>query len=156
MSDRPDLQFVDSNILVYAYDTEQGEKHEKAKALLLSLWKLGLGCVSIQVLQEFYVNLTRKSEFPLAPEKATNMIRDFSDWIIYRPGVNDIVSAVELHLRYRISFWDAMILQSARECNCTILWSEDLSSGQNYGGGVKVLNPFKQLPMQSSQMPKAS
>jgi predicted nucleic acid-binding protein len=142
MNDEPARQFVDSNILVYAYDLAQGEKHTQAKALLLSLWESGLGCASIQVLQEFYVNVTRKSKFPLSTEQAAQVIQDFSDWSIHRPGIKDVVSAIGLHQRYEISFWDAMILQSARHSGCGILWSEDLSDSQDYGG-VKVLNPFK-------------
>ena len=142
MTDEPLRQFVDSNILVYAYDLAQGEKHMQAKALLLSLWESGLGCASIQVLQEFYVNATRKSKFPLSPEQATQVIEDFSDWTVHRPGIKDVVSAIELHHRYQISFWDAMILQSARQSGCSILWSEDLSDSQEYGE-VRVINPFK-------------
>jgi len=142
MNDEPVRQFVDSNILVYAYDNAQGEKHTQAKALLLSLWESGLGCASIQVLQEFYVNVTRKSEFPLSPEDAVQVIHDFSDWTVHRPGIKDIISAIEMHQRHQISFWDAMILQSARQSGCGILWSEDLSDGENYAG-VKVANPFK-------------
>jgi predicted nucleic acid-binding protein len=142
MTAEPELQFVDTNILVYAYDLSQGEKHEQAKALLLSLWDTGLGCLSIQVLQEFFVNVTRKSNFPLSPEHATQVIRDFSDWKVHRPGVMDVVAAVELHQRCQISFWDAMILQSARQSGCSLLWSEDLSEGQDYAW-VKVFNPFK-------------
>ena len=142
MNDEPIRQFVDSNILVYAYDLDQGEKHTQAKDLLLSLWESGLGCASIQVLQEFYVNVTRKSEVPLSPEQATQVIQDFSDWSVHRPGIKDVVSAIELHRRHHISFWDAMILQSARQSGCGILWSEDLSDSQDYDG-VKVVNPFK-------------
>jgi predicted nucleic acid-binding protein len=142
MNVEPARQFVDSNILVYAYDTAQGKKHSQAKALLISLWESGLGCASIQVLQEFYINVTRKSKFPLAPEDAIQVIQDFSDWTIHRPGIKDILSAIDLHQRYQISFWDAMILQSARRSGCGILWSEDLSDSQDYGG-VKVINPFK-------------
>lgn len=142
MNDKPAFQFVDSNILVYAYDLAQGEKREKAKARLLSLWESGLGCVSIQVLQEFFVNVTRKSDFPLSPEQAAQVIHDFSDWKVHRPGIKDVIAAIDLHQRYRISFWDAMILQSARQSGCSILWSEDLSKGEDYAG-VKVVNPFK-------------
>jgi len=94
------------------------------------------------VLQEFYVNVTRKSEFPLSAEQATQVIQDFSDWSVHRPGSKDVVSAIELHQRYQISFWDAMVVQSARQSGCGILWSEDLSDGENYEG-VKVINPFK-------------
>ncbi|MFH1906155.1 MAG: PIN domain-containing protein [Chloroflexota bacterium] len=142
MNDKPAFQFVDSNILVYAYDLAQGEKREKAKARLLSLWESGFGCVSIQVLQEFFVNVTRKSEFPLSSEQAAQVIHDFSDWKVHRPGIKDVIAAIDLHQRYRISFWDAMILQSARQSGCSILWSEDLSEGEDYAG-VKVVNPFK-------------
>lgn len=142
MNDKPAFQFVDSNILVYAYDLAQGEKREKAKARLLSLWESGFGCVSIQVLQEFFVNVTRKSEFPLSSEQAAQVIHDFSDWKVHRPGIKDVLAAIDLHERYRISFWDAMILQSARQSGCSILWSEDLSEGEDYAG-VKVVNPFK-------------
>ena len=142
MNDEPARQFVDSNILVYAYDITQGEKHTQAKELLLSLWESGLGCASIQVLQEFYVNVTQRSKFPLSPEEATQVINDFSDWTVHRPGIKDVISAIELHRRHQISFWDAMILQSAHQSGCSILWSEDLSESQKYGG-VKVVNPFK-------------
>lgn len=141
MKDKTSLQFVDSNILVYAYDLAQGEKHDRAKELLLSLWESELGCVSIQVLQEFYVNVTRKSAIPLPADQAAQLIRDFSDWVVHRPGVKDVLSAIELHLRHGISFWDAMIVQSARQSGCELLWSEDLSPDQDYDG-VKVINPF--------------
>lgn len=141
MSAESALQFVDSNILVYAYDLAQGEKRERAKALLLSLWESRLGCVSVQVLQEFFVNVTRKSDIPLPAEQAAQVIRDFSDWAVHRPGIKDVLSAIELHLRYRISFWDAMIVQSARQSGCALIWSEDLSADQDYDG-VKVVNPF--------------
>jgi predicted nucleic acid-binding protein len=142
MNDEPARQFVDSNILVYAYDISQGEKHTQAKTLLLALWESGLGCVSIQVLQEFFVNVTRKSQFPLSPDQAAQVIQDFSDWSVHRPGVKDIVAAIELHQRYQVSFWDAMILQSARQSGCGVVWSEDLSDGETYAG-VKINNPFK-------------
>jgi len=142
MNDEPVRQFVDTNILVYAYDNAQGEKHTQARALLLSLWESGLGCASIQVLQEFYVNVTCKSEFPLSPADAAQVINDFSDWTVQRPGIKDLISAIELHQRFQISFWDAMILQSARRSGCGIVWSEDLSESEDYAG-VKVINPFK-------------
>lgn len=141
MSAEPELQFVDTNVLVYAYDLSQGEKHEKAKALLLSLWESGLGCLSIQVLQEFFVSVTRKAGSPLSEDQAAAILQDFSDWKVHRPGVKDVLAAIALHQTQRVSFWDAMILQSARESGCSLLWSEDLSAGQDYGG-VKVVDPF--------------
>ena len=141
MNDEMKFQFVDSNILVYAYDNTQGDKNRKAISLLENLWKTGAGCLSVQVLQEFYYNITRKSAKPLSPIDAAQVIEDFSDWIIYRPGLRDILAAIELLQRHNISFWDAMILRSAQQCNCSRLWTEDLSDGQKYED-VTVINPF--------------
>lgn len=141
MNDKLDFQFVDSNILVYAYDNTQGDKHQKAITLLENLWSAGVGCLSVQVLQEFYYNITRKSAKPLSPSEAAQVIEDFSDWIIHRPGIRDVLAAIELLQRHNISFWDAMILRSAMQCNCARLWTEDLSNGQRYED-VTVTNPF--------------
>ena len=135
-------QFVDTNILIYAYDLAAGEKHQMSQALLTELWSTEKACLSIQVLQEFYVNATKRSVQPLSPEKAFQVIRDLSTLPVHRPGVTDVISAIELHERYQVSFWDAMILRSAQQLGCEILLSEDLSDGQDYGG-VKVVNPFK-------------
>ena len=141
MNDEKKFQFIDSNILVYAYDNTQGDKNKKAIHLLENLWGSGAGCLSIQVLQEFYYNITRKSAKPLSPIEAAQVIEDFSDWIIHRPGIRDVLAAIELQQRHNISFWDAMILRSALQCTCTILWTEDLSDGQKYED-VTVNNPF--------------
>lgn len=142
MSDKPGLQFVDSNILVYAYDKTQNKKNKTAAKLLENLWETGNGCLSVQVLQEFYYNITRKSALPLPPDEAAQVIADFSDWIIHRPGIRDVLAAITIQQRYQISFWDAMIIHSAQETNCETLWTEDLSDGQDYGG-ARVDNPFK-------------
>ena len=141
MNDETKFQFIDSNILVYAYDNTQGEKNQKAIRLLENLWITGAGCLSVQVLQEFYYNITRKSANPLSPPEAAQVIEDFSDWIIHRPGIRDVLAAIELLQRHKISFWDAMILRSAQQCNCSRLWTEDLSNGQKYED-VTVTNPF--------------
>ncbi|MBN1454446.1 MAG: PIN domain-containing protein [Anaerolineales bacterium] len=141
MNDNSNFQFVDSNILVYAYDNTQGDKHQIAITLLENLWAAGVGCLSVQVLQEFYYNITHKSAKPLAPAMAAQVIEDFSDWIIHRPGIRDVLAAIELLQRHNISFWDAMILRSAQQCNCSRLLTEDLSNGQRYEN-VTVINPF--------------
>ena len=141
MSDNPVFQFIDTNVLIYAYDLSQGVKHDKALALIESLWQSGNGCLSTQVLQEFYVNVTRKAAKPLSPDQAAQIIRDFSNWHIHRPAAEDILAAIDLHQHYQISFWDAMVLRSARQSNCETVWSEDLSDGQAYDG-IRVSNPF--------------
>ena len=141
MSEPENLQFVDTNVLIYAHDRSAGEKHLRARELVTGLWESGEGCLSIQVLQEFYVNVTRKVAKPLTPEAAAQIIADLSVWQVYRPGVEDVLDAIRLQSRYRISFWDAMIIASALQSGCQTIWSEDLNPGQTYDQ-VKVLSPF--------------
>jgi predicted nucleic acid-binding protein len=101
----------------------------------------GEGCLSIQVLQEFYVSVTQKVARPLAPDEAASIIADLSVWQVHRPGIEDIKDAVRLQERYQISFWDAMIVASAIQLGCERLWSEDLTAGQIYDS-VRVTSPF--------------
>lgn len=135
------LSFLDTNILIYAFDTSTGEKYQRASKLLEELWVEENGCISIQVLQEFYVNVTRKALQALEPVQAATIIRDLSNWKVHRPVTEDVLAAISIQQKYQISFWDAMIVRSAKESNCKILYSEDLSNRQNYGG-VRVSNPF--------------
>lgn len=141
MSEPSSLQFVDTNILIYAHDRSAGDKQIRARELVRELWQSGEGCLSIQVLQEFYVNVTQKVSKPLAREVAAQIIADLSLWPTHRPGTEDILDAISLQNRYPISFWDAMIIASAIQMGCETLWSEDLNPGQIYDQ-VRVLNPF--------------
>jgi predicted nucleic acid-binding protein len=141
MSEPSGLQFVDTNILIYAHDSSAGEKHTRAQNLIRGLWQSGNGCLSVQVLQEFYVNVTRKVARPLAPGEAADRIANLSVWHVHRPGPEDVLDAIRLQGRYQISFWDAMIVVSAIQLDCERLWSEDLSAGQVYGT-VTVMSPF--------------
>ena len=134
-------QFVDTNILVYAHDASAGEKHIKAKKLITDLWNSREGCLSIQVLQELYVTLTKKVAYPLKPEIAADIINHLGQWVIHTPDVDNILKAIDIQQQFNLSFWDAMIVCSAKSTNCDILWSEDLNTGQIYEG-VKVINPF--------------
>jgi len=99
MSDVDILQFVDTNVLIYAHDSSAGVKHERARTLLRELWKNHTGCVSAQVLQEFYVNVTQKVAKPVAPEVAAQIISDLSAWQVHQPGVDDILDAIQLQGR---------------------------------------------------------
>ena len=137
--------FVDTNIFVYAHDESASRKREAARALISGLWGSRLGCVSVQVLQELFVNLTRKVPNPLSARDAATLIEDLSAWTVHSPGVRDVLSAIELHERMSVSFWDAMILTSARSLGCRVLYSEDLSAGQSYDD-VLVVNPFDASP----------
>lgn len=140
MNDKP-RHFVDTNVLIYAHDRSAGLKHERARILLQELWRERTGCLSIQVLQEFYVNVTRKVAAPLSPEAAAQVITDLAVWEVHRPDVNDVLEAIRLQTSLQLSFWDAMILTSARQLGCRTLWSEDLSAGQAYDT-VTVRDPF--------------
>ncbi|ABS61566.1 MULTISPECIES: PIN domain-containing protein [Fervidobacterium] len=136
-------EFVDTNILVYAYDESAGQKHITAKRILENLWKKGNGALSTQVFQEFFVVVTKKVKNPLDYNTAAQIISDLSFWKVYTIEVSDILEAIKISQRYKISFWDSLIICSAKNLGCSILWSEDLNSGQ-YFGKLKVLNPFLQ------------
>jgi len=140
MSAEQPLAFVDTNILIYAYDRSAGDRHERAKVLVAELWKSRRGCLSVQVLQEFYVVGTRKL-IQIAPSDLRLILNDLALWRVHAPGAADVLAAADLHQRYQVSFWDAMVLQSAARLDCMVVWSEDLNPGQSYQG-VRVINPF--------------
>jgi predicted nucleic acid-binding protein len=134
-------QFVDTNVFVYAYDKGDGIKQKLARKLITGLWKSRKGCISIQVLQELYVTMIKKASTPLPFGTASQIIADLSEWIHHVPGAGDVLEAINIQQRYGISFWDAMIVNSAYITSCSVLWTEDLNSGQVYGN-VTVYNPF--------------
>jgi predicted nucleic acid-binding protein len=134
--------FVDTNILVYAYDRGAGDKHAQARRTVGQLWEEGSGVLSTQVLQEFYVNVRRKAQRPLSIRSARSLVADYLAW---DPVVNDgtsILEAMDAEHRYKISFWDALIIIAAQRSEAGVILSEDFSHGQKYGS-VRVLNPFE-------------
>ena len=143
MSGNSAWQFIDTNILVYAHDTSAGTKHALARNLVEELWASRNGCLSIQVLQEFYVTVTRKVTRPLPIAEAARIVADLSVWKVHAPQTEDVLGAIEIQQRYGIAFWDAMVVRSALRLGCQTLWSEDLNSSQSYEG-VTVISPFAQ------------
>ena len=137
-----DKYFVDTNILMYAHDAAAGTKHERAKALVEKLWRERSGVVSTQVLQELCVNLRRKAAKPVDVKTAREIIADYLVWDVVTNTGPSILEALDLQERYRISFWDALVIQAAEGSGATVLYSEDLSDGQSYGG-VQVVNPLR-------------
>lgn len=133
--------FVDTNILIYAYDRSAGVKRERAREIVAQLWDSGNGVISTQVLQELCINLRRKASPPLSVEETRTLIRDYLDWEIVVNSAESVLGALELEAKYKISFWDALVLQAAEEAGAAIVYSEDLSSGQNYGP-IRVVNPL--------------
>jgi hypothetical protein len=86
MNKSSSLQFVDTNILIYAHDISAGQKHFRAPDLVRELWQSGEGCLSIQVLQDFYVNVTQKVTRPMPPDTAARIVADLAVWQTHRPG----------------------------------------------------------------------
>lgn len=132
-------EFIDTNILIYAEDSGMGAKHQIAVDLVARLARQDTGALSTQVLAEYYSAATKKLQ--MTSEEAEETIRDLSCWQIHRPSHADILNAIALQRRYRLSWWDAMILNSAIESGAGILWSEDLRNGQEVGPLV-IRNPF--------------
>ena len=142
ISTTAEAEFCDTNVLVYAYDPSDAIKQARAVALTERLWSSRTGALSIQVLQEFYVTVTRRIAGPLPHDVARSAVEYFSAWRVYAPTPGDVVSAIDASARWQISFWDAMLVVAADKVGASTLWSEDLNDGQTYGG-VTVRNPFR-------------
>ena len=136
-----DRIFIDTNILIYAYDVTAGEKHAIASDILADLWNARLGVVSTQVLQEFFVNVVQKIQRPIDKRLAKDIVRDLLKWHVVVNNGASIFDAIDIHDRYGYSFWDAMIIEAAIKGGAAILMSEDLQDGQVISG-VAIQNPF--------------
>jgi predicted nucleic acid-binding protein len=136
-----DRCFVDTNILVYAHERSAGVKQERARILIEQLWNSGNGVLSTQVLQELCINLRRKAGNPLPMDGVRQLIREYSTWEVVTNTAESVLGALEIETRYKTSFWDALILHAAEDAGVSILYSEDLATGQRYGA-IRVVNPF--------------
>jgi predicted nucleic acid-binding protein len=137
-----DKYFVDTNILMYAHDAAAGAKRERARALVEDLWRERSGVVSTQVLQALCVNLRRKAGRPLDRKATREIVADYMSWHVVVNGGESILESLDLEEKYQISFWDALVVQAAHASGAAVLYSEDLSDGQMYGG-VRVVNPLR-------------
>ena len=136
-----DKIFLDTNIIVYAHDNSSGDKHTVAKEIMDYLWESKKGVISVQVLQEFFVCVTKKIVKPLLLKNARMILEYLSSWDVV---VNDkyiTLKAIDLQEKYRFSFWDSLVIQAAIQSQARILLSEDLPDGQNVKD-LKILNPF--------------
>lgn len=133
---------MDTNILMYAHDPSAGVKRERARKVIEHLWQTGQGVISTQVLQEFCVNLRRKVSPPLPTDEIRHLLQDYTNWEVVVNTPESVIQALEIEVRHRISFWDALVLQAAETARASILYSEDLANGQRYGS-VRVVNPLK-------------
>lgn len=136
-----DKTFVDTNIIIYAYDMTAGKKHQTARRILKELWESGLGVLSTQILQEFYVNVVQKIPKPIDADRAEYIIKDFLAWEVV---VNDglaVLDAITSCKKYGYSFWDSLIIDAAIKSGAKIILTEDLCEGQVLEG-LKIQNPF--------------
>ena len=132
--------FIDTNVLIYAHDVDAGSKHETAKSVLGELWSDRAGVLSVQVLQEFYINVTRKIPTPLSNASARLVVSTYSIWCT-ETSAAEISTAFRIEDESQIGFWDALIVASAVNSGATRILSEDLNNGQRIGG-VLIENPF--------------
>lgn len=130
---------LDTNVLVYSVDEASPEKRESAQALMARLAASALGALSTQVLQEFYVAATRK--LAVEPARARGIVRRMRVFEIVQVTPQLIEDGIDCSILNRLSFWDGLIVESARLAGCSMLYSEDLNSGQVIGG-VRIINPF--------------
>ncbi len=134
-------EFLDTNVHIYSIDTTDSQKQKIAEQLVDRLFKNNSGVISIQVLCEFFWVSTRKIKNPLSAAKAQSVIKNLSFWNVHEPNYENVENAIKRVSRYKLSFWDAMIIESAVAMGCHTLWSEDLHDGALYNG-VRIRNPF--------------
>jgi predicted nucleic acid-binding protein len=132
--------FIDTNVLIYAHDTDAGAKHQIATTVLRELWTERSGVLSVQVLQEFYVNVTRKISVPLPRDLARLVVSSYAIWCT-ETTPTEIASAFRIEDESQIGFWDALIVSSASKSGATRILSEDLQAGQRIAG-IVIENPF--------------
>jgi predicted nucleic acid-binding protein len=132
--------FVDTNVLIYAHDADARVKRPVAEAVLRELWSERTGVLSVQVLQEFYVNVTRKIATPLSKELARAVVSSYAAWCAETTPA-ELSAAFRIEDESRIGFWDALIVSSAVKSGATRLLSEDLGAGQRIAG-ILIENPF--------------
>lgn len=133
--------FVDTNILVYAHDPEASAKRVVAAQILEKLWANRRGVLSLQVLQEFYVVMSKKMDKKNPPRTATEILRDYSVWEIATIQIEDLFEAITLQRTYQLSFWDSLIVRAAQVADCNLLLSEDFQEGMRIGR-LEIINPF--------------
>jgi len=136
-----DKVFVDTNILVYAHDLDAGNKHDQAAEIVSQLWESRNGVLSTQVLQEFYVTLTRKVSSTLSKLEARKLVQKYSHWHLVLNDTSIIIQASEIEESNNISFWDALIVSAAYSQNVPTILTEDLNHGQIIEG-IFIKNPF--------------
>jgi predicted nucleic acid-binding protein len=135
----PARSFFDTNVLVYADDAAVSDKQRRAIDLIAEHRRATTGVLSLQVLQEYFVTVTRKLHVDAAV--ARRKVELLAEFHVAVPDIADILAAIDLHRLHGFSFWDALILRSAKQAGCSVLFSEDMQ-GTREIDGVRIVNPF--------------
>ena len=144
-----DPTFVDTNVLLYHWDASDQLKQRRAIEWLRRLGDEHAGRVSFQVLSEFFVNATQKLRTPVSRMAAQVYVRTFFAWKPVTIDEDVLDSAWRAQDRYKLSWWDAVIVAAAQRAGCRALLSEDFQAGQQFGD-LTVVNPFATAPPPSA------
>jgi len=132
--------FFDTNVLVYADDKAAPAKQRRALELVAEHRRAGTGVVSLQVLQEYYVTVTRKLH--VEARIARRKVELLAEFDVATPDVADILAAIDLTRLHSFSFWDALVLRSAQQSGCAVLFTEDMQHAREMDG-LRIVNPFR-------------
>lgn len=133
--------FVDTNVFIYARDSREAPKQRVAATWIQHLWQEQAGRTSVQVLAEYYVNVTRRLPLRLSPDEAWDEVQALLAWNPQAVDRRVLEAAHEIERRYRLQWWDSQVVAAAQVQGCTLLLTEDLQDGATYGG-VNVRSPF--------------
>jgi len=136
----PARSFFDTNVLVYADDKAAPAKQRRALDHIVEHRRARTGVVSLQVLQEYFVTITRKLH--VESSIARRKVELLAEFHVAAPDVSDILAAIDLHRLHNLSFWDALVIRSAKQSGCTVLFSEDMQHTRDLDG-LQIVNPFK-------------
>jgi predicted nucleic acid-binding protein len=138
-SQRLPRTFLDTNILLYCEDSADQAKQAKAQELVIEHRIQRTGVISLQVLQEYFVNATRK--LGLDPGMARQKVEAYARFNLVEPAVSDVLAAIDMHRLHGFSYWDALVIRCASQSGCSVLLTEDMQHGQVVDG-VEIVNPF--------------
>ena len=133
--------FIDTNILVYAYDNHFPDKQQRAREILIRAVKNGSGVLSTQVLGEFFTVVTKKIKVPLSVKNARDIIKYMGSMPVQEIDLLIVNRAIDTLEQYKISYWDSLIIAAAERAGCNHILSEDLNAGQKYHE-MEIINPF--------------
>lgn len=135
----PVRSFFDTNVLIYADDKANPTKQSRAVDLVIEHRRSRTGVLSLQVLQEYFVTVTRKLQVEAA--LARRKVELLAEFDVATPDVSDVLAAIDLHRLHGFTLWDSLILQSAKQAGCKVLFTEDMQHTREIDG-VRIVNPF--------------